>query len=62
MASEALDVVDVLHRYFGAYEDGEDGVNIAAAAERAIARIRKVHQCQITDFAAKSFLNSSYVL
>lgn len=54
-ASEALDAVDVLRRYFGAHEGGEDGVNIAAAAERAIARIRKVHQRPITDFfAAKS--------
>lgn len=54
-ASEALDAVDVLRRYFGAHEGGEDGLNIAAAAERAIVRIRKMHQRPITDFfAAKS--------
>lgn len=47
--------MDVLRRYFGAHEGGEDGVNVAAAAEGAIARIRKVHQRPITDFfVAKS--------
>ncbi|KAH8034012.1 hypothetical protein HPB51_018523 [Rhipicephalus microplus] len=54
-ASEALDAVDVQRCYFGAHEGGEDGLNIAAAAERAIVRIRKMHQRPITDFfAAKS--------
>ncbi|KAH6922819.1 hypothetical protein HPB50_019407 [Hyalomma asiaticum] len=53
-ALEALDAVDVLRRYFGAQEGGEDGLNIAAAAERAIVRIRKMHQCPISFFAAMS--------
>ncbi|KAH6922394.1 hypothetical protein HPB50_013507 [Hyalomma asiaticum] len=48
------DAVDVLRRYFGAQEGGEDGLNIAAAAERAIVRIRKMHQCPISFFAAMS--------
>ncbi|KAH7975783.1 hypothetical protein HPB52_005202 [Rhipicephalus sanguineus] len=51
-ASEALDAVDVLRRYYGAHEGGEDGMNIAAAAERAIVRIRKMQQRPITDFFA----------
>ncbi|KAH6938410.1 hypothetical protein HPB50_009140 [Hyalomma asiaticum] len=38
-ASEALDAVDVLRRYFGAHEGGEDGLNIVAAAERAIGQV-----------------------
>ncbi|KAH7939451.1 hypothetical protein HPB52_012706 [Rhipicephalus sanguineus] len=51
-ASEALDVVDVLRRYYGTHEGNEDGMNIAAAAERAIVRIRKMQQRPITDFFA----------
>lgn len=50
MPSEALDAVDMLHHYFGAHEGGEDCVTITAAAERAIARISKVHLCPITNF------------
>lgn len=54
-ASEALDAVDGLRRNLGAHEGGEDGVNIAAAAERAITLIRKVYQHPFMDFfAAKS--------
>lgn len=62
-ASEALDTVDMWRRCcFGAHEGGEEGANIAAAAERAIVHIRKMHQCPITDFfAAKSVWNTSYV-
>ncbi|KAH6933766.1 hypothetical protein HPB50_018211 [Hyalomma asiaticum] len=47
-ASEALDAVNVLHHYLGAHEGGEDGLNIAAAAERAIVRTRKMHERPIT--------------
>lgn len=52
-ASEAREaVVGVLHCFFGAHEHGEDGMNIAAVAERAIFCIRKMHQHPITDFFA----------
>ncbi|KAH7951817.1 hypothetical protein HPB52_013327 [Rhipicephalus sanguineus] len=42
----------VLRRYYGAHEGGEDGMNIAAAAERVIVRIREMQQRPITDFFA----------
>ncbi|KAG0432930.1 hypothetical protein HPB47_020392 [Ixodes persulcatus] len=38
--------------YFGAHDDGEDGLEIAAAAEKAIIRMKKTRQTSIMDFFA----------
>ncbi|KAH7969830.1 hypothetical protein HPB52_022351 [Rhipicephalus sanguineus] len=35
-SAQALDAADLLRRFFGAHDDGEDGLDIAAAAEKAI--------------------------
>lgn len=53
-SSQALDAVDLLRRYFGGHEDGEDGLDIADAAERAVLRLRKMNQRSITDFFTPS--------
>ncbi|KAH7975459.1 hypothetical protein HPB52_001788 [Rhipicephalus sanguineus] len=44
----------LLRHFFGAHDDGEDGLDIAAAAEKAIIRLRKTRQKSIKDyFSAK---------
>ncbi|KAH7946472.1 hypothetical protein HPB49_025537 [Dermacentor silvarum] len=43
-------------RAFGRYEDGEDGLEIVAAAEKAILHLRKMQQRSITHFFAPSIL------
>ncbi|KAH7950830.1 hypothetical protein HPB52_002133 [Rhipicephalus sanguineus] len=53
-SAQALDAADPLRRFFGAHDDGEDGLDIAAAAEKAIIRLRKTRQKSIKDyFSAK---------
>ncbi|KAH8021632.1 hypothetical protein HPB51_016028 [Rhipicephalus microplus] len=49
-ASEALDAVDVLRRYFGAPGGGEDDLNIAAVAERAMTQhqVQQVQQVAVS--------------
>lgn len=49
-SAQALDAADLLRRFFGAHDDGEDGLEIAAAAEKAIIRLKKTRQKSITDF------------
>lgn len=39
--AQALDAADLLRRFFGAHDDGEDRLEIAAAAEKAIIRLKK---------------------
>ncbi|KAM7309622.1 tigger transposable element-derived protein 6 [Ixodes scapularis] len=51
---QALDAVDLLRRYFGAREDGEDGLRFAAAAEKAVLRQRKTQQQNMDFFGSKS--------
>ncbi|KAH7955534.1 hypothetical protein HPB52_001208 [Rhipicephalus sanguineus] len=54
MSVQALDAADLLRRFFGAHDDGEDGLDIAAAAEKTIIRLRKTRQKSIKDyFSAK---------
>lgn len=53
-SSQALDAVDLLRRYFGAREDGEDGLRFAAAAEKAVLRQRKTQQQNMDFFGSKS--------
>ncbi|XP_050045980.2 tigger transposable element-derived protein 6-like [Dermacentor andersoni] len=53
-SSQALDAVDLLRRHFGGHEDGADGLEIAAAAEKAVLRLRKTQQRSITDYFAPS--------
>uniref|UniRef100_A0A6B0UTC1 Putative tick transposon n=1 Tax=Ixodes ricinus TaxID=34613 RepID=A0A6B0UTC1_IXORI len=38
--------------FLGAHNDGEDGLEIAAAAEKAIIRLKKTRQTSIIDFFA----------
>ncbi|KAG0425334.1 hypothetical protein HPB47_027499 [Ixodes persulcatus] len=46
--------------YFGAHDDGEDGLEIAAAAEKAIIRLKKTRQTSIMDFfATKSMVTKN---
>lgn len=49
-SSQALDKVDLPHRYFGASEDCEDGLWLTAAAEKAVLCLRKMQQQDIMDF------------
>ncbi|CAN8026318.1 unnamed protein product [Ixodes persulcatus] len=51
-SAQALDAADLLRRFFGAHDDGEDGLEIAAAAEKAIIRLKKPRQTSIMDFFA----------
>ncbi|KAH7942968.1 hypothetical protein HPB52_002743 [Rhipicephalus sanguineus] len=46
----SLDATELLRRFFGAHDDGEDGLDIAAAAEKGIVRLRKTRQKSIKDF------------
>uniref|UniRef100_L7M204 Putative tick transposon n=1 Tax=Rhipicephalus pulchellus TaxID=72859 RepID=L7M204_RHIPC len=48
--AQALDAADLLRRFFGAYEEGEEGLEIADAAERAVIRLKKTRQTSIKDF------------
>lgn len=48
--AQALDATDLLRRFFGAHDDGEDGLEIAAAAERAVIRLKKSRQKSIKDY------------
>nr|XP_037276006.1 tigger transposable element-derived protein 6-like [Rhipicephalus microplus] len=48
--AHALDATDLLRRFFGAHDDGEDGLEIAAAAERAVIRLKKSRQKSIKDY------------
>ncbi|KAH7983084.1 hypothetical protein HPB52_009121 [Rhipicephalus sanguineus] len=58
-SAQALDAADLLRRFFGAHDHGEHGLNIAAAAEKAIIRLRKTRQESIKYyFSAKcAFVN-----
>ncbi|KAH7986328.1 hypothetical protein HPB52_025049 [Rhipicephalus sanguineus] len=48
--AQALDATDLLRRFFGAHDDGEDGLEIAAAAEKAVIRLKKSRQKSIKDY------------
>uniref|UniRef100_A0A147BN60 Putative tick transposon n=1 Tax=Ixodes ricinus TaxID=34613 RepID=A0A147BN60_IXORI len=43
-SAQALDAPDLLRRFFGAHDDGEDELEIAAAAEKVIIRLKKTRQ------------------
>ncbi|KAH6947930.1 hypothetical protein HPB50_022106 [Hyalomma asiaticum] len=49
-STQALDAANMLHRFSGSHNDGKDGLEIAAAAEKAIIRLKKTRQKSITDF------------
>ncbi|KAH7951020.1 hypothetical protein HPB52_004270 [Rhipicephalus sanguineus] len=49
-SSQALDAVDLLRSFFGAHDDGENGMNAVATAEKEIHRLRCPKQRSITDF------------
>ncbi|KAH7946574.1 hypothetical protein HPB52_001504 [Rhipicephalus sanguineus] len=49
-SSQALDAVDLLRSFFGAHDNGENGMNAMATAEREIHRLRYPKQRSITDF------------
>lgn len=53
------DAADLRRHFFGAHDDGEDGLNIAAAAEKAINRLKKMRQKSIKDFFSANWAASS---